>query len=74
MSDFGENGITQDTKVNVCLQFLKYMRRCCAMCIGISEKVTSTIGVKQGCSLSPTFLGLYINEKYSQLVCKARSD
>ena len=29
---------------------------------GLSEAVASTIGVKQGCPLSPTLSGLYINE------------
>lgn len=29
---------------------------------GLSEEVTSTIGVKQGCPLSPTLFGLYVDE------------
>ena len=29
---------------------------------GLSEVMTGTVGVKQGCQLSPTILGFYINE------------
>lgn len=30
----------------------------------LSEIITSTIGVKQGCPLSPTFFGFYIDEVF----------
>ena len=29
---------------------------------GLSEEISSTIGVKQGCPLSPTLVGLYIDD------------
>ena len=35
-------------------------RVCCPG--GLSEEVASTIGVKQGCPLSPTLFGLYVDE------------
>ena len=36
---------------------------------GLSNWVDSTIGVKQGCPLSPTLFGLYINEITSIIDC-----
>lgn len=35
---------------------------------GISDSVTSNIGVKQGCPLSPTLFGLYIDEIQTTLL------
>ena len=35
---------------------------------GLSEAIASTVGVKQGCPLSPTLFGLYIDEVADYIV------
>ena len=43
----------------------------CVRCPGgLSDCFTSTIGVKQGCPLSPTLFGIYIDEITDFIACK----